>query len=148
MLEFSYPEQQQLYDYWDSKRGGRFAPSRGDIDPIDFPHLLPNLCIYKIHRNPLRYEVTLMGTRVVEIWGVDYTGKFVEDVLLGPVYDQVTEQFRHIVNNKEPTLHDLDANWLDKDYIKYSRLMLPLSENGINVDRLLLSVVLQTKGSS
>ncbi|KKJ78660.1 hypothetical protein WH95_00795 [Kiloniella litopenaei] len=145
MLEFSYPEHQQLYDYWDSKRGDRFAPCRGDIDPIDFPHLLPNLCLYKVHRNPLRYEATLMGTRVVEIWGIDYTGKFVEDIVLGPVYDQVTEQFKYVVTHKEPTLNDLDASWLDKDYVKYSRLMLPLSENGTDVDRLFVSVVLLTR---
>ncbi|WP_179188722.1 PAS domain-containing protein [Kiloniella majae] len=145
MLEFAYPEHKQLYDYWDTKRGDRFAPGRKDIDPIDFPCLLPNLCLYKVHRDPLRYEATLMGTKVVEIWGIDYTGKFVEDIILGPVYDQVTTQFKYVVTHKEPTLHDLDASWLDKDYIKYSRLMLPLSDNGTDVTRLLVSILLKKK---
>lgn len=145
MKELFYPEHQQLYDYWNEKRGNRFAPKRIDIDPIDFPYLLPNLCIYKVHRDPLEYETTLMGTNIVSMWGVDYTGKYVKDIVLGPLYPSVKRHFDTMINEKKPTLHDLDASWIDKDYIKYSRLMLPLSENGQDVDRILVCIVLQKK---
>ncbi len=145
MQEFVYPEHKQLYDYWNQKRGSRFAPTRGDIDPIDFPRLLPHLCMYKVHLDPLEYEATLMGTAIVDMWGVDYTGKYMKDIVLGPIYPSVRMHFDNVIIDKKPTLHDLDASWIDKDYIKYSRLMLPLSENGTDVDRLFVCIVLQKK---
>ncbi|WP_419904740.1 PAS domain-containing protein [Kiloniella sp.] len=144
MRELVHPEHQQLYDYWNQKRGDRIAPARVDIDPLDFPSLLPYLCMYKVHLDPLEYETTLMGTSVVDMWGVDYTGKLVKDIVLGPLYASVKMHFDTVIRDKKPTVHDLDASWIDKHYIKYSRLMLPLSENGQDVDRLLVCIILHT----
>ena len=40
------PSLQTLLAYWYRKRGDRLMPSRADIDPSEFPKLLPNVMLY------------------------------------------------------------------------------------------------------
>lgn len=36
-----YPDLRFALEYWESRKNGRLAPRRADIDPVDMPQLLP-----------------------------------------------------------------------------------------------------------
>jgi hypothetical protein len=55
----------RLYSYWSDRRGARLAPSRHDIDPMDFRYLRGNIMIVDVLRDPLRFRVRLHGTEMV-----------------------------------------------------------------------------------
>jgi len=128
----------QFYRYWDSKRNGRFAPARSDIDPIEISNLLPNLYIYKVFRDPLDYQLTLVGTKIVEMMGADATGQMLGQVLEGRKgVEFIRPLFDRIVETGEYGYSDLSAQWVDRDYYIFHRLLLPLSDDGQKVNRII-----------
>ena len=135
---------QQMLDYWTEKRGTRIAPSRAELDPLDYPKLWADIVIYKVHSDPLDYEVTRVGTNLVEAWGKDYTGCFFDDIFLGPTKERVRAAYDEAVRTGIPTTEELDASWIDKEYVRYKRLLLPLSEDGKIIDRLFLCLQVET----
>src|SRR5262245_18790412 len=62
-----------LYSYWLSKRNGRIAPARRDMDPAELGSVLPFLSIIDKTAGELR--IRLSGTGVVREIGRDLTGK-------------------------------------------------------------------------
>ena len=52
---------QDLLAYWQQKRGDRLAPTRGDIEPLDFPKLWGNILMYKVHHDQPENINTLRG---------------------------------------------------------------------------------------
>src|SRR5688572_20100313 len=52
----------RLYDYWDARRGARFAPRRQDIDPIHFPYALGDVALAEVlGGSPLAFRYRLVG---------------------------------------------------------------------------------------
>ena len=75
------PLVRQLHDYWQSKRAGRDIPDRQDIDPLELKELLPNILISEPEFNPFRIRYRLVGTRVVRVSGIDFTGRYLDELL-------------------------------------------------------------------
>lgn len=55
-------------------------PGRPHLDPLAIPHILPHLVLLDVHRDPLRYRYRLVGTKEVELYGIDPTGRWYNDV--------------------------------------------------------------------
>ncbi|RED48509.1 PAS domain-containing protein [Aestuariispira insulae] len=132
------PRHQDLFDYWHAKCAGRIAPPRQAIDPVDLTALLPNLFIFKVYEEPERdYEPTLLGTALVSVLGRDFTGSRFYEMYHGESAKILRRQYDHVVDSHQPFYAQLDAEWMNKDFISYDRLLLPLSEGGETVSRLL-----------
>jgi hypothetical protein len=74
------PKFRDLKAYWNAKRGARAMPRRADIDPLDLRTHLGGLVIVEVLAGPERFRFRLVGTKVVEAYGRDSTGKTVEQV--------------------------------------------------------------------
>ncbi len=57
---------------------GHRPPSRSEFDPIDVPRLLPSLVMAKVLRNPLGFELTVVGHEVRQAIGRPMMGKRLE----------------------------------------------------------------------
>ena len=82
--EFDDPRLRRLFDYWFGKfRDGRL-PSRTDIDLTEIPDLLGHINIIEVERDGgrLRFRYTLWGTAVTELFGRDYTGHYLDDIVI------------------------------------------------------------------
>ncbi len=77
--EISSAKVRTLHDYWGARLNGGIAPLRTDIDPADLRELLPNIVIVDFAADPLEVRYRLIGTRVVEISRVDFTGKLLSE---------------------------------------------------------------------
>lgn len=107
----------RLLAYWSAKRGDRPAPGRGDLDPLDIPDLLPIISLIDVLRDPLRFRYRLVGTAVVEAFGRDGTGRFVDDSLYGADAPAVFASFERIATEARPfrrrsRLHYTGSGWL------------------------------------
>lgn len=71
------PKFRELMAYWDRKRGTRAMPRRADIDPLEIPKHLGWLIIVEVLAEPERFRFRLVGTKVVDAYGRDFTGKTV-----------------------------------------------------------------------
>ena len=131
------PRHQKLYDYWLERKGARLAPARNQIDPIDFPDILPYTFIFKVHHTtPMDFELTLLGTALVVVLGRDFTGCHFDEMYSGDSAVILREQYEACVHKAQPIYAQLDADWMNKDFINYQRLLLPLSNDGERIDRL------------
>lgn len=64
--------------YWRDKRGNRSMPFRREIDPAELKPLLPYMMVVEIEAEPFRVLYRLAGTKVVEMNGIELTGRYLD----------------------------------------------------------------------
>ena len=129
----------RLYDYWLSKSEQGNLPSRGRIDPLDVPELLPIIFLVDVlwTGDVPDFRFRLVGSKITEVVGADPTGRafssFYDEVNLGPM----TELYGQVALQGEPFVNNSSAPFSNKDFVKLARLLLPLSEDGKRVDMIM-----------
>ena len=118
-----------IYRYWDSKRNGRLMPSRADLDPVDIPKLLPDICLVDVVPDPRKYVYRLIGTNECTMRG---SGTSKDSVFLN--YDGVTR-------TRAPRLDRDPSITSDDRFIQHESIFLPLSDDGANVNMILVFTV-------
>ena len=129
------PRIRQLFEYWQSKcRDGRL-PRRADIDPTEIPQLMPNILIVDIEQDPFRVRYRLVGTQIVEATGFEFTGRYLDDIVLPDDEGPFLESYRLASASKAPVLARM--KWqLDDDTVgEYDVCFLPLSDDGETVNK-------------
>lgn len=110
---------------------------RADIDPVEIPHLLPNVFIYEVLREPRDYRMVLVGTALVEVFGVDHTNCRFDEIFSGPTAPAIRAEYDNLVETGEPILSNHDASWTGREFVSYARLLLPLSDDGKTVNKMI-----------
>jgi hypothetical protein len=117
-----------LYRYWLGKRGGRRAPARADIDPVELRSLLPYIYLFDVVEPGPRLRYRLVGTAIAEMAG-EVTGRFVDELLPEAVYARMHEHYVDVVRNLAGRYYVADMTWRDRPHVRYHRLLLPLSDD-------------------
>ena len=135
---FSSEIHSKLYDYWLLKKADRLMPSRADIRPEEIIGLLPHLLMVEVHpaEAGYQYKIRLTGTQVDLTMGRLLTGKWIHDF---PEANQYTCRFDWLVENKRPYYIEDTLLFVSKDYTTYSALVCPLSDNGRDVNMMLVT---------
>ncbi len=131
----------RIYRYWDEKRGGRRAPARADIDPIELGSALANIFLLDVEEAPRRYRVRLMGEAFVEEYGETVAGKYLDEVDLGDEKAAILAAYDALVENCEPLYVTSEFVKADGRRLHFERLALPLSSDGETVDKILGGMV-------
>lgn len=138
-----------LYSYWLAKRGDRQMPSRADINPVEMQAFLSHTMLIDVltdAQDVTRFRMRLVGTHVVDGYGGEVTGKYLDELELGDQRDKLIEACLHSVNNKKPAyLSGAIRHKISDDILTYERLGLPLSSDGEKVNILLIGTLLQSK---
>ncbi len=141
MLAIKHPKLQQLFDYWESKRGQRKMPSRADIDPLDMSFIIGNLILVDvIAGTPLGFRIRLHGTNLTERVGYDLTGKMLAELPQVEFRDLSRLSFTKVSNTGRPLCAVRDRV-LDDRALRYETVILPLSGDDAQVDMLLCGLV-------
>lgn len=127
-----------MYAYWRSKCVGDRLPRRADIDPLDFPRLLPHITIVEVVPDDRRYVYRLVGTKEVEVRGKDPTGRSVVEGFFGPSLDDALRCYDTAVRTRQPFYDDAPYITPDKRYSDDESLFLPLSDDGVTVNRVMV----------
>ncbi|MBT3532560.1 MAG: PAS domain-containing protein [Rhodospirillaceae bacterium] len=85
--------------HWFSLRGDALVPRRQAFDPADVPHLLANISIHEFVA-PERIELRLAGTKLVERYGQEITGRNYLDFVPEARREKTYELLSHII--KQP----------------------------------------------
>jgi hypothetical protein len=139
------PELQKLFDYWLARHPDGALPSRADIDPVHIPSLLPGICLMEISHPDLKAKVRLAGTRLREGYGMELTGRMLDEAL-PPGEARYWQAVAHRVAVQRKPAYGVTRNvWEDRPTFHQVWLRLPLAgENGevammIGYDAFLLS---------
>jgi hypothetical protein len=123
-------------DYWFRKRAGRLAPTRADIDPIDIAPLLPRVMLVDVSTNPVDFRFRLAGTGLFKIHGAELTNKRALE-LEPPAYGALIHRhYCDALERRAPIAHRLLIECQTRRSA-YLRIILPLSEDGVVINRLL-----------
>ncbi|ODR98394.1 hypothetical protein AUC68_08095 [Methyloceanibacter methanicus] len=135
--QLALPEQRVLFAYWHEIADGRAMPARADFDPLKFPHLLPHLGLIDLREGFDRGYYRLAGTRLRDIYGQEITGLRLPEVFAGrwatPWYGIHSRIATEAVCAQGVVRGPTD----DREHVVLSWLRLPLSDDGVRVDRIL-----------
>jgi hypothetical protein len=95
----SDPRLLEGYLYWRGKAADRRMPRRADIDPIEIPRLLPHVRLIDVV-GPGRYRYRLVGTEIQTFHGSNPTGRYVHEVLAGPIGARVVAVYDECVRDR------------------------------------------------
>ncbi|GAK32589.1 hypothetical protein JCM17846_21920 [Iodidimonas nitroreducens] len=141
------PELQRLFAYWNSVRGGRFAPARKDINPKDIRDILGHLLLVDVAAGRKDLRIRLMGTRLVNCFDRDLTGQMIahhQDPLL-----HLLESYCHpVLNERAPVLFGPIQCHMDQvDIFIHETLALPLSPDQSRINMLLMGMSCQPRSN-
>lgn len=128
----------RMLDYWSERRQGGALPARADIDPLDFAELLANTILVDVEGDRLR--VRLAGTGVVERFGEDYTGRYLDEIDFGAQSEIVVAHYWDCVRTAEPHASRTLFTSVHRTQTEMERLILPLSEDGTTVTMMLACI--------
>jgi len=113
-------------------------PSRADFDPIEMKEWLPGIILVDVQHNPRKLTYRLVGSHSVALRQADVTGKTVEEGYHGLTLAEVLENYRLVVD-EQLLVYDYDATNSRSGLMRDSEtLMLPLSSDGITVDKVIV----------
>lgn len=122
----------ELHSYWETKRGGRAMPRKADIDPAEIKALLPYVLIGEFAGEPARLRYRLVGTEVVSVYGVDFTGRWLDELDFG---EQVEggwgRQYRRVFESGRPIYGAARLFATSGMQMDYEFGLFPLSEDGV-----------------
>jgi hypothetical protein len=118
-------------------------PARRDIDPTDLPRVLPYVQLIE-PVPPDRFRYRLVGTSIVQTFGHDYTGRFLDELSLG------TERINFFASKLGMVRDKGCPMFVRTQYVSAkgahfmaNRLYVPLSENDRDVNMILGSLTFE-----
>ena len=125
--------------YWSAKCrecGGLPRPS--DVDAAELPAgVLPYLTLLDVIDGGRTFRVRLVGTASAAAVGADHTGKYLDETMPSDVLDAALGRYRAAIAHRRPVLTLSDYDMLGGERVRNRMMVLPLSSDGITVDRLL-----------
>jgi hypothetical protein len=122
-----------LNEYWLAKAKGK-VPSRSDIDPVDVRELLPNLMMVDIVGSPPRFRYRLVGTRVVQYTGFDFTGRCIDEMVFQG-RDFIEQCYRRMLAERRPIFGHYAWLVRSRHFGQCEFGLFPLAERGTVVNR-------------
>jgi len=136
-LERCGPKAVALYQYWNARRGIRPMPTRADIDPLEMRQWLPRLSLVDVSPDGQHFTYRLVGTQMVDLLGVNPTGRSVATAWPEEMAETVVEGYRTVVETRKPVFCQQINGWMEDQKPTAWAMRLPLSSEGEEVDMIL-----------
>ncbi len=137
-LESLDPELFQVFEYWQSRRQEGLLPRRKDIDVLQLKPVLGHTHLVDVSaQDPAEYRFRLYGSKVRLDRFRNYTNSKVGDYPSEPYRNALIEDYSSVVWTGTPLYQHIVARLQSIPY-SYSRLLLPLAEDGRKVNMLVV----------
>ena len=134
--QITSPRIHRLHSYWQGQQRGGLLPRRGDIAPDQIRDLLPNIMIVDVEHEPLRFRYRLVGTRVVEYNGIEFTGRYLGEIGW-PEEQDLFDSYAEVVASRRPFFGSFAWELVSGAIGRCEFGRLPLSEDGETVSQIL-----------
>lgn len=124
---------------WEERRAGRPLPERRDFQAEDFRPWMGHVCITRLEPETDRYRMTLCGTAAAEYFGVDLTGKLIDDVFPQQRFGWLFDIYRECGRTRRPVTRTTPPFTYEGTYRALRRVLLPCG-TGERVDTFLLCI--------
>ena len=138
--DLDHPLFRQFYAYWRGGFDGNRLPSKSGFDPLANPELLGHLNIARVEREGenMRFRFTLWGTAICDLFGGDFTGCFVDEMMQPTNQGSVQDAFLWVVETGQPHFWHVQVPRADREFAAYRRLALPYADqHGTHVSHII-----------
>lgn len=132
------PMLSSLYKYWDSKRGDRAVPAWSTFDPVEMRDWLGYLNLVEVEEGRAKFRYRIFATNIARIIGRDMTGIGVHESA-PDIVEELIKTYVTVEQSVAPLFFSHEEG-LQGATFRHHRLMLPLSEDGELVDKILVGV--------
>lgn len=125
---------------WDDLREGSALPRRSRFDPLLVPaDLLPHILLVDVSLDrPPRFRWRLVGTHTTGSVGRDATGAWFDELYPDDYRSDIERPYRRILASRAPVRWSGDVAYLERDWLTYEVIGMPMSEDGERIDIILL----------
>jgi len=147
-ISFVSPHVSAIYGYWLRLKGDREAPGRREMDPAEMPRLsLPYVLLVDLSYQPFRVKYRLVGTHCVSIYGSDYTGLFLDELVIPEsVHAQIHADYLRVATSRRPVVSVYNWQRLTGDEAIAEYAILPIVTDNI-VTQCLVAEHISYKGA-
>jgi hypothetical protein len=130
---FAFPNLWEAHSLWDETSRGQLPET---LDPVKLPRaVLPYLMVMDIDAELLR--VRLAGTRLCDEYRAELRGLTAEEIFEPQDAMALTANALQVARSGEPSLVRQSCITISERRWSYAQLLLPLSSDGMKVDRLM-----------
>jgi hypothetical protein len=134
----NFPMTARLYAYWEGLKSAP-EPCWADVDLMDIYEFVPLVFVADVlpsgNANKFRYR--FVGTKIVEMFGLDATGKTVEQAFEGERAALILDVYNSIVTSKSPQLGLRGQANKERGFVHMVVLTVPLFNARGEVDMLM-----------
>jgi hypothetical protein len=137
--EVESPILRRFFQYYLEKRGDRLFPARSDLDPVDFSYALGDITLVEVRHNPLNFSFRLDGSRHVERFGFDLTGRSLDEFPYPEMRQAIFDSYKDVIDHRESRRYfrELESG---SRWFRYETLLLPLSSDGETIDMIVSAI--------
>lgn len=133
-----HPKIRALTEYWLRIHPQSGLPGRQHFDPVDVPDLLPNVFLIDVTPGTTDFTYRLTGSRVVEFFGADFTGKSFQSAFVRAKTANAFIDLCETVTLRQPRWRRGKTAFVPaREYTEIERVYLPLAADGETVDMVL-----------
>lgn len=140
-VDFAIENTRQLRELWATKRPGRGSlPAYRFFDPLELRPWADNLVLYAVEPmdgQPV-YRFAKVGKHVAAIDGGDHTGRLMHQALPPTQLWSIIGHYDAAVRTRGPVEFHDTIPAPDGGAVKWDKLLLPLADDGGDVDHLLM----------
>jgi hypothetical protein len=133
------PRLKRLRDYWRACCAGAAMPARAAVDPLEFRYILGYVTLVEVELAPRRYRFRLDGSILAMLSGMDYTGKYLDQLGMPDYIDFVAASYDRVVDNLRPYAYRKQGAFDTKTFDEET-LILPLGREP-TVEHLMVAVI-------
>lgn len=100
--------------------------------------LLPHVILMKVQTRPLDFQYRLIGETVLRNMSTDYTGQWISEIPLKASPSILFDSLSTCVMHRTPVSADTPYVGPHKDFLNNQELILPFTEDGGDIGRLLI----------
>lgn len=131
-----------LYSVWNERRGERPFPSKSMLSMRDYKDNLKRVALLRVIGNGSDFEFRIVGDVLIQDFGENFQGKKITE--LSELGNVINLAYRPVVASGKPLLFECIAETVERSDYCGEVLLLPLGEDGRNVDHLLcVSIAVQ-----
>ncbi len=140
-------ELQDLLDIWESMRGARRMPARSDFKPELLQRHLGWVHLLDVTYEPLSFRFRLYGSNISAATGRDATGQELNEAFSGKFLNELQQVLERTVSETQPLRVESSFAGVNKEFIPITSLFLPLSDEGEQVDMVMIRHVIGTRST-
>jgi hypothetical protein len=125
------------YAVWNAARTDRVAPRRDEIVPANLRGVLTFTFTMDVVDFGKDFRFRFAGDRISQFMGRRFAGSLLSEQTGSPFFDNMRAMFSACVAARSPIASGVrQATYPGKDFLEVEAMVLPLSDNGVDVTHL------------